>query len=231
MKLFITATDTGVGKTLISTLLMKYLLERGLNPLYLKPLQTGCDSPVDRDSDSLFVYSHIPLNGALDLVKDSVCYVFPPPRAPYFAALKEGKEIDWQKCISWIQERSRGWDAVLIEGAGGLMVPITKDRLMIDLIEELDVPVLLVARPSLGTINHTLLSLEMLRSKDIPIAAVCFSLEREGLDQGFIEENKKAISMFSSLDVDIVPYYRDISSSIKFPDFFDRLFKDLISEK
>ncbi len=219
-----TATDTGVGKTVVSTLLMGYFLEKGLSPVYLKPFQTGCSSVRDRESDALFVYSHLPGIRKLEAIDERVCYVFSPPRAPYFAALKEGREIDWKYCIRWIEENSEGWDVCIIEGAGGLMVPVTKDRLMIDLIGELQMPVLLVARPSLGTINHTLLSLQVLQMREIPLLGVCFSLSSWDIDPDFVEENKEAISMFSPIDVDIVPYYRDLSSIKSFPCFFDELF-------
>jgi len=220
MRLFITATDTGVGKTIVSALLFRYLLSRSLDCVYLKPLQTGCSHALDRESDAAVVYG----KGARKEIEDAICYLFSPARAPYFAASLEGREIDWGHLLRWVEERTRGRDVAIIEGAGGLMVPVTRHRLIIDLIKETSSHAIVVARPGLGTINHTLLSLEMLTKRDIPIKGVWFSLGEE-TPRDLMEENRRAIEMFSGIGVEVVEHLEDLSSpSLQFPSFFSHLF-------
>ena len=88
---FVLGTDTGVGKTVLSLLLMRFCYQRGDRPFYIKPLQTGCRSPYDTDSDARFVYEHVEALKGKDPA-ESVIYCFKNPKAPYFAARDEGKE-------------------------------------------------------------------------------------------------------------------------------------------
>lgn len=163
--MFITGTDTGVGKTLVSAACLARW-----HGIYWKPVQTGPAA----DHDQPYIQA---LTGADDTVFFPTAYAFPDPKSPHIAAENCQKNIDpdylrqeSMKLFSQFPEKP-----IVIEGAGGVMVPITRDYLMIDLMADLNLPVLLVCRTALGTINHSLLSIAALRQAGLTIAGVVFS--------------------------------------------------------
>jgi dethiobiotin synthetase len=199
--LFVTGTDTGIGKTVLSLLLMQYYVNHGARPFYFKPFQTGCRYPLDRDSDAAFVYGHIPRLVHQDPAQ-SMLFCYPAPKAPYFAARQGASAIDLPGIAAKIDEKSRDCHPIIVEGAGGLMVPILKDYLMIHLIRDLGARPILAARAGLGTINHTLLSIDQLRQFGLKPAAVVF------LDSTYpetppemIAENRQAVESVSGFPV------------------------------
>ncbi len=151
MKIFITGTDTNVGKTLISSWIA---LHTGFS--YFKPIQTGT-----RDGSDSFEVQKLS-----DTKIYPEVYAYKDPLSPHLAARIENNTIDIEKIL--LPEEKN----LIIEGTGGVLVPINDTYLMIDLIKKLGVPVVLVARTTLGTINHTLLSLEALRTRNIPVLGV-----------------------------------------------------------
>jgi dethiobiotin synthase len=154
---FITGTDTGVGKTVLSALLCA-----AMDAHYWKPIQTGADE----DSDSATVAELAEL--APEMIFPEA-YRFSPPVSPHLAARWAGTEIDLAK----IQLPTAARDVPLIvEGAGGVMVPVYDKHFMVDVMKHLGLPVLLATRSTLGTLNHTLLSLAALRKADLDIAGV-----------------------------------------------------------
>ena len=165
--IFVTGTDTGVGKTLVSSLLLASLDELGLQPGYFKPIQTGTDD------DSLTVQNLIGLSADRILAPS---YRFSLPAAPSRAADYEKSEIKTSQILSrWKTAADGVW---IIEGAGGLLVPISRNEkqfLVVDLISLLEVPVLIVASTRLGTINHTLLTLEVARQRGLSLFGVILS--------------------------------------------------------
>ncbi len=155
--IFISATDTNVGKTYISIALLRELLARGFKHselAYYKPLQSGIEE-VDSDAVAKAVPGVAIYNS----------YTLKYPAAPSFAAQHEGIEIDIQRIINDYQKIKA--KIIIIEGAGGLAVPIKGGYLVSDLIRDLGAPLLLVTRPSLGTINHSLLSIEHAKAKGL----------------------------------------------------------------
>jgi dethiobiotin synthetase len=197
--LFVTGTDTGVGKTVVSLLLMQLLYAKGHHPFYLKLFQTGCNSPEDVHSDAKFIYDHTP-----DLLGQdpgrSVVFCFAPPRAPYYAAEKTGGRIDLALMRRWVAEKKEEFSPLVIEGAGGLLVPITGDMMVVDVIKELGCRPLLVSRAGLGTINHTLLSLEALRQRQIePLGVVFVNAGPAISEREFVDENIQAIRRFGGI--------------------------------
>ncbi len=166
--IFISATDTDVGKTYISIALLRELMARGFKPAYYKPIQ--CGEPSDMDC----VKSELPELAIYNT------YYLAYPAAPSFAAgmgiLRYAQDdgvyvhedsIDIAQIIMDFKTIQAKHSIVIVEGAGGLAVPITNNYLVSDLIRDLALPLLLVTRPNLGTINHTLLSLEHARNKSI----------------------------------------------------------------
>ncbi|WP_457606913.1 dethiobiotin synthase [Nitratifractor sp.] len=166
LPIFITATGTGVGKSYATCTLARLLGERGIRVGVCKPIETGVDGePADA---SLLLVEARPFNPTLERMKaeEITAYTFSLPAAP-FCADRQGW-IEPQRILEKVASLREGCDLLLIEGAGGLLVPITKDWFMIDLARELGAMTLLVTPSHLGCINETLLSLEALRRRGIP---------------------------------------------------------------
>jgi len=164
-KLFITATGTNVGKTHTTLRLIEELSKNGINVGVCKPIETGV---IDIPMDAKELLSAIQLHNSNFLPlspKDITAYTFPLPAAPFCADLDNN--IDIEKIIEKIDELSKLCDLLIIEGAGGLMVPITDRFMMIDLIKTIDAKAILVTPSRLGSINDTLLSIEALTSREI----------------------------------------------------------------
>ncbi|SFV56917.1 Dethiobiotin synthetase [hydrothermal vent metagenome] len=164
-KLFITATGTNIGKTHTTLRLIEELSKSGIKVGVCKPIETGVtDIPMDAKklltATQLYNSNFLPL-----LPKDITAYTLPLPAAPFCADTNSTIEID--KIIEKIDELSKLCDLLIIEGAGGLMVPITDSFMMIDLIKATDAKAILVTPSRLGSINDTLLSIEALSSREI----------------------------------------------------------------
>ena len=163
--LFITATGTNVGKTYTTLKLIEAFASQGLSVGVYKPIETGViDTPHDA---SILLKACRKVNEAFGNLNpaDITAYTFPLPAAPFCADVD--KDIDLQHIIDKHQELSKLCDILLVEGAGGLMVPITKEYMMINLIKELDAKTLLVTPSKLGCINDTVLSILALKTFDI----------------------------------------------------------------
>jgi dethiobiotin synthetase len=156
LKFFVTGTDTDIGKTVFSS-----ALAGALHASYWKPIQAGTAGRTDSDT----VRELSGLQPARVLAEG---YCLTTPCSPHRAAELDGVRIDCD--VLQVPDV----DPLVVEGAGGLMVPVTRDVLIIDLIARWRLPVILVARTSLGTINHSLLSIHALRSRDIPVLGIAF---------------------------------------------------------
>lgn len=175
-ELFVTGTDTGVGKTVVAAALLVEAVSRGRSARCFKPAESGCR----RDATGALVPAdavllHLAAGRAQPL--DEVCpYRYEAAVAPGVAAVAEGPIFD-PRHIAELVDRARTQkpDLLLVEGAGGLLVPFGEDLLAADLCRALVLPLLIVARPTLGTINHTLLTLEAARSRGIRVAGIVFS--------------------------------------------------------
>lgn len=168
---FVTGTDTEVGKTVVAAGLALAFRERGIDVGVMKPAVTGCRTRRGRriSEDVEFL---IKASGCDD-DRELVCpYMLREPLAPEVAAEREGVRIDVRRITHAFKRLAREHEALIVEGAGGLFVPIKKNFLMIDLIAALGVPIVVVARPGLGTINHTLLSCEAARMRNIGVAGI-----------------------------------------------------------
>jgi dethiobiotin synthetase len=172
-RIFVTGTDTGIGKTVISAILMA-----GLRGIYWKPIQSGLEGITDtqwiRDKTGLAAEHFHPETYRLSL-----------PLSPHASAAHDGVRIELQSFTAPETGESK---SLIIEGSGGLMVPLNERHFMTDLIKKLDVPVLLVSPSSLGTINHTLLSLERLRREGVDITGVVMNGPRNAVNRKAIED-------------------------------------------
>ena len=163
--LFITATGTNIGKTHTTLELIEAFAAKGLSVGVYKPIETGVTSLAEDASLLLKVCQKVNKNFKDLTPEDITAYTFPLPAAPFCADTEQ--VIKLEKIIEKYHELSQLCDILLVEGAGGLMVPVTKDFMMIDLAKELDAKVLLVTPSRLGCINDTLLSMEVLKSHSI----------------------------------------------------------------
>ncbi|HJM83314.1 MAG TPA: adenosylmethionine--8-amino-7-oxononanoate transaminase [Nitrospinota bacterium] len=167
--LFITATDTGVGKTVITAAFAAILREEGIDVGVMKPVQSGCDG---ESEDARFMLDTTGLDDPMELVNP---YLFKAPLSPYHAANAENKTIDVEVITDACTTLAAKHELVLVEGAGGLMVPITRDLYMIDLAIMLGFPSLLVAHPYLGCINHTIQTTFTAQAVGMDILGIVFN--------------------------------------------------------
>lgn len=156
--LFVIGTDTGVGKTLIAGALARLLSSRGVDVGVMKPIETGCRcwKGALLPADGSYLRSAARTADPIHLI---VPYRYKDPLAPWVASLREKRKIDFGKIVQAYDRLRRKHSFLIVEGVGGLLVPLTARFDLIDLILLLDLPVLLVARSGLGTLNHTLLTL------------------------------------------------------------------------
>lgn len=173
--IFITGTDTNIGKTFVSAVLCKLL-----NFDYFKPIQTGVG--VDM-SDSNFI-------SKFDIKTYPETYVFKDPVSPNIASEIEHTEIDLKNI-----ELPKN-EGLIIEGAGGILVPVNKNKKIIDLIKQFQIPVLVVSEDKLGTINHTLLTLQALKSQNITVLGFIMNKFKDRNIQG----NIKSIEQHSGVE-------------------------------
>ena len=173
---FITGTDTGVGKTMVTASLLAVLRAAGIAAAPFKPIQTGAIRDQDgrlRSPDLECCLNAVALNPepAAHVLMNP--YAFEPACSPHLAAEQAGAAIDRGHARKIFDKLSGFYEFILAEGAGGVLAPISRSMTMLDLMKELGLPVLLVARSGLGTLNHTLLSLAAIRD-----AAILFTSSR-----------------------------------------------------
>lgn len=203
---FITGTDTGVGKTFVSSGLLRAFKKMGLNACPMKPVETGCKirrgKLVPEDAVKLIKASGV--KESLDLINP---YRLKHPLAPSVAAKLESIKIKKNKIISSYKTLSKKYDITVVEGAGGIMVPVYGNYLFIDLVKDLKLPLIIVARPGLGTINHTLLTIETARKRGIDVLGVIINhalRTKKGLAE---KTNPEVIERLGKVPVlGIVPY-------------------------
>ena len=168
--IFITGTDTGVGKSIASAAIAMLLKRKGLSVGVMKPVTSGClereGRLVSEDAELLCYAAGVPCT------PDCAPYLLKAPLAPSMAASLEGVRIDFQVIRDAYLRLSEQFDFVIVEGAGGLMVPLAGGLLISDLATHLGLPVAVVARPGLGTINHTLLTTFCARSMGLEVKGV-----------------------------------------------------------
>ncbi|MBP9855089.1 MAG: adenosylmethionine--8-amino-7-oxononanoate transaminase [Candidatus Omnitrophica bacterium] len=189
--IFISATDTHVGKTIATLCLGTLLKEQGYNVGIYKPIQCAGD-------DALFLKKHLSVADPLELINP---YFAPEPLSPHIAFQRQKKLINIKKIKDIHQQLSTKYDIVLIEGAGGLSVPLRKDYLVSDLIKDLNADVIIVSRPGLGTINHTMLSIEHARSRGLNVLGVIFNYTEHEKESVAHQTNPATIKELAGIDI------------------------------
>ena len=181
---FVTGTDTGVGKTLVACGLAAWLRERGVNVGIMKPVATGgrriraAGAARWVSEDALQLARAAQVEDPWSLV-NPVC--FKEPLAPLTAALRARTAVPLSSLLEAFRALQARHDVVIVEGIGGLLVPLTPRRRVADLVGMMGLPVVLVARPDLGTLNHTLLTLESARARRLTVLGVVFNQSQPAL--------------------------------------------------
>lgn len=179
---FVTGTDTDVGKTVVCAWLLAHFSARRIAASYWKPVQAGAEP--ETDSNAVARIAELPEDRVL-----AEAYLLPEAIAPHEAARRAGIALDLGKL-----EPPASDGLLIVEGAGGMLVPLDETHFVIDMADLLHLPVLLVARSTLGTINHTLLSLEALRRRGLPVAGVVMNGPET-------PHNRAAIERYGQVDV------------------------------
>lgn len=177
---FISGIDTGIGKTYATGYLAKLWNQQGIRTITQKLIQTG-NSGLSEDIEQ---HRQIMQLGWFpeDDSRLTMPEIFSYPASPHLAAKIDGRAVDFAKISQATQQLAERYDAVLLEGAGGLMVPLTDSLLSIDYAAEKNFPVILVSSGRLGSINHTILSLEALKSRGMRLHALAYNLNDESQD-------------------------------------------------
>jgi dethiobiotin synthetase len=166
--LFVTGTDTGVGKTVLAAAIVAALRADGVRAAAFKPVVTGLDEP-----DEGVPADHELLGAVAGAAPEAVAPVrLGPPASPHLAAALDGVALEPGALLSAARRAGAEADALVVEGVGGLLVPVTLGTSVRDLASALGVPLVVAARPGLGTINHTLLTLEAARTAGLEVRAV-----------------------------------------------------------
>lgn len=209
--IFVTGTDTDVGKTVIAAGLAGLFKQKGLKVAVMKPIQTGAIKRTGK-LISLDIELMIKTSGINEDINLLNPYCLEPPVAPLVASQITGVKIDIKKILTAYAKLKSRYEIVIVEGAGGLLVPILSNYLMIDLIKDLDLPILIVAKPSLGTINHTLLTIRESQAQGIHVLGVVINGLKED-EAGICERtNPQLIENLSKVPVlGIIPYDPQIS--------------------
>jgi dethiobiotin synthetase len=211
--LFVTGTDTGVGKTLVSAGLTRMLLNRGVCVGVFKPVASG--GAVSEDGKQLQKAAKLPDSAYPDIVPIH----YKRPLAPWVAGWKEGR-VGIRTVDKAYQKARAAFDCLIVEGVGGVLVPITRDFSVMDWILKWKLPTLIVARAGLGTINHTLLTVEALQQRKIKILGVIVN--------GFKGETAAERTNVQALRKLLrVPVYGPVKFNPKYRVNLDSLAKDL----
>ena len=214
--IFVTGTDTGIGKTIVTGLLAKFLDDKGYKVITQKWVETGS---VGFSKDVSF---HLKLIGKKkqelkNYLHKMSPYTFKFPSSPHLASGLEKKKISIERIRKSFKSLERAFDFVIVEGVGGALVPLNKRKLVIDVAEELNLSVLIVVGNKLGAINHTLLTIEALKTRKMKIVGIVFNnLESKGSDI-ILKDNPKIIEAISG---------QKSSGSLSWDKNIDRLHKN-----
>lgn len=178
---FVSGIDTDIGKTVATGMLAKQLLQQGKSVITQKPVQTGCQDIADDIAVHRKIMG-IPMQEA-DKRRLTMPEIFSYPASPHLAARLDGRALDLDKIRTATQQLAARYEIVLVEGAGGLMVPLTEKLLTIDYIREQAYPVILVTSGRLGSINHTLLSFAALKQYGIRLHILVFNHIHDSSDE------------------------------------------------
>lgn len=194
---FIVGTDTGVGKTMVTGLLARYLSESGLSVVTQKWVETGCSKKISEDIKTHLALMKKNLSYIKGYRSNVSPYVFRAACSPHLASSMEQRQISSGKIKNSFKILSKRFDFVLVETAGGALVPYRSRSLLIDLAKELHIPVLIVAGNKLGAINHTLLTVEAFKKRKMKIIGIIFN-NPEKEKTAILRDNPRVVQSISA---------------------------------
>jgi len=200
---FVTATGTGVGKTFLTAALIHQLRVRGEGVRALKPVVTGFDDDAAAESDPVILLEALGENISQGTIAAIAPFRYRAPLAPLMAARRERRELDFAALVDFCRREQERRSALLIEGVGGVMVPLAGAKTVLDWIAALECPAILVCGSYLGTLSHTLTALEALARRGIEITGIAVS-ESAGTNGG-LEETACVIREFAARPTFAVP--------------------------
>ncbi|WP_338753273.1 dethiobiotin synthase [Bacillus sp. FJAT-52991] len=208
--IFLTGTDTDAGKTIATLLLTHALLEKGVDVCPYKPVQSGAE-----EREGKLIAPDAELYRLLPALKhqELSTYLYKMASSPHLAAEQEKAVIPIEEVITKIQDKASNQEILLVEGAGGLYVPLNRQGYcMIDLMEELQFPVIIAAKASLGTINHTMMTVESLKNRGLHVAGIILSSTVQE-DEAIEKDNRQMIEQLTGVPIiGTIPYIQNISS-------------------
>lgn len=214
--IFIAGTDTGVGKTIVTGLLARFLSKKGYRVITQKWVCTGSG----KFSSDLKVHLALMKKNRKELeeyLQYMSPYVFKPPVSPHLAAELEKTSISAAKIKNSYKFLARNFDYVIVEGTGGCLVPFNRRKLFIDIVKELNLGVVIVSANKLGAINHTLLTIEALKRRNIKIIGVVFNNQVKTGNNIILKDNPRIIKEISGkvAVLGTLPYLKDKNSLYK----------------
>ncbi|HEY0223220.1 MAG TPA: dethiobiotin synthase [Pseudolabrys sp.] len=199
---FVTSTGTDIGKTFVTAGLIRYLRDAGQPINALKPVVSGYDSSVVETSDPAVLLKALGRQVSADEIATIAPWRFRAPLSPDLAAAREGRAIDFDALVAFSQDAVRAATGILfIEGVGGIMVPLSGNRTVLDWMAALNIPLLLVVGGYLGAISHTLTALDVLAQRKLKIAAIVVSESERGTVE--LGDTVASITRFSG-GVDVI---------------------------
>ncbi len=212
--LFISGTDTGIGKTIVVGSLARALNERGVHAGVMKPVASGSRTidgkQTSEDADFLKRVSGV--DDELDMINP---YALTAPLAPSAAARMEKVVIDFEKIKRCYEKLSKEYELMLVEGVGGLLVPLNEKEMVADLIKFLNIPVLIVVGSKVGAINHTLLTITCVKTLGIEVAGIILN-HAEPVSEDVIRSNREELINFTNIPIlGEIPYGGTLKSGCK----------------
>jgi len=212
--LFITGTDTGVGKTIVAAALVRALKTRGLDIGVMKPVESGCPRAGKNDlipEDALLLKAAAGSTDSLDLINP---YAFEQPLAPALAAEISGVKIREEKIISSYSTLAQNHELIVVEGAGGLLAPLTKDMRNLDLACALNIPVLIVAKNVLGVINHADLTVRVVKAAGAKIVGIILNHASYDRDTAIITNAASIKRWVNAIYLGEMPYLPELDYNL-----------------
>ena len=209
---FVTGTDTGVGKSVVTGILARSFVEEGIKVITQKWVQTGCNG-FPQDIATHMRFAGIRKEDVIEYLDYIAPYIFGFPSSPHLAAKLENRKISSEKIIRSFHFLKDRFDFVIVEGSGGILVPYGESRFIIDIVKRLNLPVIIVVNNILGCINHTLLTIDVARNRGLHILGIVFNMTQR-TNAVITADNKEIIRRISKVRVlGEIPYSKNIAFS------------------
>jgi dethiobiotin synthetase len=204
MNYFVTATDTDAGKTVVTALIANYFEQKNKSTITQKWIQTGnVNISEDLEYHLKFMNKNLKDYDQI-LLKQKMCpYIFKLPASPHLSAKYENVKIEKNKIIESYEYLTNLFKTVIVEGSGGVLVPYNDTDFLLDIAKELKIPVIIVSMNRLGTINHTLLTIEALKARGLRIKGIVFNnkIDTKSGDKLILEDNIETILAMSGVEI------------------------------